>query len=157
MTKTFQRVDWERIEPAWRAGVKSVLQIAAEYEADTGKSISHTAINKHFKKLGVARDLKGKIQSKADSLVSAATVSAKVSTETTLTDALIINEVAQDVAGADGGQLVRIAHEDERRPARQGDDEVGHEADVHHRHLIDNDHICLQRIFLVSFKMYCCR
>lgn len=104
MTKTVHRVDWERIEPAWRAGVKSVLQIAAEYEDDTGKSISHTAINKHFKKLGVPRDLKGKIQSKADSLVSAATVSAKVSTETTLTDALIINEVAQDVAN------IRLSH-----------------------------------------------
>ena len=48
--------DWERIEPGWRAGIKSVLQLAADYEAETGDKITHTAINKHFKKIGVLRN-----------------------------------------------------------------------------------------------------
>lgn len=53
-------IDWDRIEPDFRANIKSVLQIAAEYEEATGRSISHTAINKHFKKLGVTRDIRDK-------------------------------------------------------------------------------------------------
>lgn len=93
-----QKIDWERIEPDWRAGVKSVLQIAAEYEAETSKAVSHTAINKHFKKLGIPRDLSAKVQAKANAMVSAAMVSGKVSVETTATDAEIINRCAMDVA-----------------------------------------------------------
>jgi len=92
------RVDWEQLEAPWRAGIKSVLQIAADYEVATGDKVSHTAINKHFKKLGVPRDLAAKIQAKADAMVSAAMVSGKVSTETTETDAKIINDGAAVVA-----------------------------------------------------------
>lgn len=83
-------VDWDRIEPAWRAGITSVLQIAAEYEKATGQKVSHTAINKHFKGLGIPRDLSAKIRAKADALVSAAAVSAEVSTETKARDAEIV-------------------------------------------------------------------
>jgi len=92
------RIDWERIEPDWRAGLKSVLQIAADYESDTSQKVSHTAINKHFRKLGVPRDLKAKVQAKADAMVSAAEVSGKVSTETTATDAKIIDANATIIA-----------------------------------------------------------
>lgn len=74
--------DWDAIEPEWRAGVRSVLQIAKWYGETTGDSISHTAINKHFKKLGIPRDLSGKVRAKADALVSAAMVSTSISTET---------------------------------------------------------------------------
>jgi len=91
-------IDWERIEKPFRAGRISVLQIAAEYENDTGVSISHTAINKHFAKLGIKRDLSEKVQAKADSMVSAAMVSGRVSTETMATDAEIINAEALSVA-----------------------------------------------------------
>lgn len=93
-----KNIDWERIEPGWRGGVKSVLQLAADYEKETGQKISHTAINKHFKQLGIPRDLNAKVQEKARALVSEAVVSAKVSIETSLSDALIINEIAKDVA-----------------------------------------------------------
>jgi predicted GNAT family acetyltransferase len=89
---------WERIEPDWRLNRKSVLQIAADYEKATGVSVSHTAINKHFRKLGVARDLKAKVQAKADAMVSAAMVSGSVSILTTATDAEIINAEAKSVA-----------------------------------------------------------
>lgn len=93
-----RKIDWERIEPDWRAGVKGVMQLAAEYEQTTGVKVSHTAISKHFKNLGIPRDLSAKVQSKADAMVSAAMVSGKVSTETTATDAQIINENAAIVA-----------------------------------------------------------
>ncbi|MBA3031008.1 MAG: hypothetical protein FP816_19650 [Desulfobacteraceae bacterium] len=73
------KIDWDRIEPGWRAGVLSVLQLAAEYEAATKQSVSHTAINKHFKALNIPRDLKAKIRARADAKVSASMVSAKVS------------------------------------------------------------------------------
>lgn len=89
-----RQVDWERIEPDWRLGIKSVLQLAAEYEAETGRPVSHTAINKHFKKLGVPRDLSAKVRAKADSMVSTAMVSGKVSVETTVADAKLIESDA---------------------------------------------------------------
>lgn len=100
-------VDWDRIEPGWRAGVKSVLQLAADYQEATGNSVSHTAINKHFKEKGIARDLADKVQAKAQALVSAAAVSAaavsaEVSTETRAatkpSDAAIIEANADLVA-----------------------------------------------------------
>jgi hypothetical protein len=80
-----KNIDWEAIEPAWRAGIKSVMQIADDYYQATGQTISHTAINKHFKALGVPRDLSAKIRAKAEAMVSASIVSGIVSTETTAT------------------------------------------------------------------------
>lgn len=50
------QVDWEAIEPHWRAGIKSSLEIARDYREATGKSVSHTAIFKHFKALGIERE-----------------------------------------------------------------------------------------------------
>lgn len=93
VSKIKQVIDWEAIEKDWRAGIKSVLQIAGEH------SISHTAINKRFKKLGVPRDLKAKIKEKADALVSASVVSTPVSTETTPKAAEIIEANANQLAG----------------------------------------------------------
>lgn len=96
-------VDYARIEPAWRAGVKSVLQLAAEYEKATGTPVSHTAIRKHFVKMGIERDLIDKVQAKAKAKVSASAVSAQVSAETgTATKAIetaIIEANANLVAG----------------------------------------------------------
>lgn len=91
-------IDWERIEPGWRANIKSVLQLAADYEAETGQKVSHTAINKHFKGLKIPRDLREKVQASARAKVSAAVVSTKVSTETTPTEAAIIDANADQVA-----------------------------------------------------------
>lgn len=85
-----RKIDWERIEPDWRLGIKSVPQMSAEYEAATGKSVSVSMINKHFKKLGVPRDQSAKVRAKAESMVSAAMVSGKVSTETTVSTAKMI-------------------------------------------------------------------
>lgn len=108
-----RKIDWERIEPDYRAGIKSVLQLAAEYEKATGVSVSHTAINKHFKALGVTRDLTAKVLAKAKAIVSASMVSGKVSAETTATDAEIINKSAVDIA------TVEITHRKDISTARR--------------------------------------
>lgn len=84
--------DWETIEKDWRAGVKSAVQIGQEH------GLSHTAINKRFKKLGVARDLQAKIRAKAAALVSAREVSAEVSATTKITDVITIAVAAKNQA-----------------------------------------------------------
>lgn len=106
--KKQKRIDWERLEPGWRANRVSVLQLATNYETETGQSVSHTAINKHFKKLGIKRDLREKVKNKADSLVSGASVSGSVSIETTATDAEIINAEALNVAQIQFGHRIDI-------------------------------------------------
>jgi hypothetical protein len=93
-----QPTDWERIEQLYRAGVLSVREIAAAC------SVSHTAINKRAKAGAWERDLKAKIQAKADSLVSKSEVSKQVSTESLATERGIVEANAQVIAG------IRIGH-----------------------------------------------
>lgn len=99
-----RKVDYEAIEPGWRAGLKSVAQLAAEYTEDTGIAVTRAAIVKHFQKLGVPRDLSAKVKAKADAMVAEAMVTGKVSTATTLKDAAIIDAAATDVV------RVRLSH-----------------------------------------------
>ena len=103
-----RKIDYERIEAGWRAGLKSPEQLAAEYTRETGVSVTYVAINKHFKKLGVPRDLKAKIKAKADEMVLKAMVSAKVSAKVLLAgekrDKEIVDVVAETVAE------IRIVH-----------------------------------------------
>jgi len=99
------KVDYERIEPGWRAGILSPAQLAEEYTKATGGAVSRVAIIKHFEKLGVPRDLKAKIQAKADAMVAQAMVTGKVSSATTVTTAKVINGQAATQA------TVRISHQ----------------------------------------------
>lgn len=108
-----KKIDYARIEPDWRAGIKSPAQLAAEYTEATGVSVSHAAIIKHFKKLGVPRDLSAKIRAKADAMVMEAMVTGKVSSETTITDLKIIADSAMTVAN------IRIAHRADIYRSRQ--------------------------------------
>ncbi len=86
------------IEPDWRAGVVSVQQLATNYTAKTGVSVTKAAVSKHFTKLGIPRDLKDRIIGKAESMVAAAMVSGKVDAETIATEAEIINVNAVGIA-----------------------------------------------------------
>jgi len=61
-------VDWDAIEPHYRAGVRSLRDIGAEFE------VSDAAIIKRAKKMGWTRNLGAKIQAKADAKVAAALV-----------------------------------------------------------------------------------
>lgn len=85
-----QRVDWDAIEPHYRAGIRSLKDIGAEFE------VSDAAIIKHARLNGWDRNLKAKIKAKADAKVSAATVSAEVSAQTKITEAVRV-EVESEV------------------------------------------------------------
>jgi hypothetical protein len=54
-------IDWELIEKDWRAGIKTKLQMSQEY------AVSRAAMDKHFDKRGITRDLKEKIRLKLHS------------------------------------------------------------------------------------------
>lgn len=90
--------DWERIEADYRAGVLSVREIAA------AQGVSHTAINKRVKAEGWERNLAKRIQEKADALVSKREVSSRVSTETAVSDRVIVEANAEVIAG------IRMTH-----------------------------------------------
>lgn len=103
---TRQAVDWERIELDYRAGIKTLRQIAEEH------GITHGAINKRAKRDGWERDLEVKIQAKADALVSKAAVSSEVSTDTKIRERAVIDANAQAVAD------VRLGHRKDVHRAR---------------------------------------
>lgn len=68
-------VEWDAIEPHYRAGIRSLKDIGAEY------GVSDAAIVKHAKKHGWTRNLAAKIAARAEAKVSAAAVSAEVSAQ----------------------------------------------------------------------------
>lgn len=75
--KSKRTPDWERIEAQYRAGTMSVREVATEH------GISHTAIQKRAKAHGWTRNLKARVQAKADELVArASAVANSVATET---------------------------------------------------------------------------
>ena len=90
--------DWERIELDYRAGVKSLREIA------DGSGVSHVTISKRAKKEGWVRDLAAKIQAKADELVNKATVNTGVNTVSAVSERETIEANAQAVA------TVKLAH-----------------------------------------------
>lgn len=72
MTKNDERIiNWPAIEIDYRAGVKSLRVLAAEY------GISHGAINKRARRDGWPRDLSARIAERTRELVSRAAVSAE--------------------------------------------------------------------------------
>lgn len=98
--------DWERIELDYRAGVKTLRQIADEH------GITHGAVNKRAKRDGWERDLSGKIHAKADALVSMAAVSNGVSKEARIAETLVVEANARAIAD------VRLSHRKDIHRAR---------------------------------------
>ena len=98
--------DWEAIESAYRAGVLSVRELAGKY------GISHQAISKRAKKDGWERDLKAKVQAKADALVAKREVARQVATESTISERQLIEATAEVIA------TVRMEHRGDIRRAR---------------------------------------
>ncbi|WP_375592287.1 hypothetical protein [Chitiniphilus eburneus] len=92
------QTDWEVIERDYRAGIKSLRQMAEEH------GITHGAINKRAKRDGWTRDLSAKIQARADALVSAQAVSSQVSVESKIAEREIVE------ANANAIVAVRLAH-----------------------------------------------
>ncbi|SSW75607.1 Uncharacterised protein [Klebsiella pneumoniae] len=101
-----EKPDWEAIESAYRAGVLSVRELAGKY------GISHQAISKRAKKDGWERDLKAKVQAKADALVAKREVARQVATESTISERQLIEATAEVIA------TVRMEHRSDIRRAR---------------------------------------
>jgi predicted DNA-binding protein YlxM (UPF0122 family) len=99
--------DWEAIEAAYRAGVLSLREIAAQH------GISEGAIRKRAKRDDWSRDLTGKIKERADHLVRKAEVRTQVRTENVLSERVLIEANAEVIA------TIRMAHRGDIRHARQ--------------------------------------
>jgi hypothetical protein len=78
-------VDWLSIELDYRAGIKTLRDIAE------AQGITHGAINKRAKRDGWTRDLKAKIQAKAEELVSKQAVSKTVSKDSRITERELVD------------------------------------------------------------------
>ncbi|MNK90299.1 hypothetical protein D3C87_1103450 [compost metagenome] len=98
--------DWALIERDYRAGVKPLRTIAEEH------GITHGAINKRAKRDEWTRDLRVKIQAKADALVAKAAVSKEVSAAAKASDRQIVEANATAIVN------VRLAHRTDIRRAR---------------------------------------
>lgn len=98
--KRTSRVDWDAIEPHYRAGVRPLREIAREFDC------SDAAIIKHAKSAGWTRNLGGKIQARADAKVAQALVAAERASEpqAKLTEAVRV-EVEAEVQAR-----VRVSH-----------------------------------------------
>jgi len=79
-----KKIDWERIEEDYRAGLLSVREIATKH------GVSHTAIQKKVKEHGWERDLNAKIQAKAAAIVAKKLVASEVASKKVATDKQII-------------------------------------------------------------------
>ena len=100
-------IDWEAVELHYRAGIRSLKDIGAEF------GVSDAGIIKRAKRDDWERDLRAKIQAKAEAKVSASLVSAEVSARTKVAERQIVDANAQAVAD------VRLAHRRDINRARR--------------------------------------
>ena len=103
-----QSPQWERIELDYRAGIKSLRQIAAE------QGISEGAIRKRAKRDDWSRDLSERIQDKAEQLVRKEAVRSEVRAEQrSASEREVVDANAQAVA------TIRLAHRRDIQRARK--------------------------------------
>ena len=103
---TRKQIDWEALEIQYRAGIRSLKDIGSEF------GVSDAAIIKRAKRDNWSRDLKAKIQARADAKVSASLVRAEVSAQTKVREQEVIEAAATAVAD------IRLAHRSDIRRAR---------------------------------------
>lgn len=106
MSKIDIKPDWDRIELDYRAGIKTLRQIAVEH------GISHAAVAKRARKDDWARDLSAKIQAKAEALVTKRSVTKLVTAEAKIAERQVVDANAEVVAN------VRLAHRKDIQRAR---------------------------------------
>ena len=88
-------IDWPAVEREYRAGVKTLRQLAEEF------GVSHVAIAKRAKADGWPRDIKAKIDAKAEEKVNKAAVTRLVTNEhIALTEKVVIEANAEIIASA---------------------------------------------------------
>ena len=100
-------IDWESVETQYRIGLRSLKDIGLEF------GVSDAAIIKKARRDSWVRDLKAKIQAKAEAKVRASLVSNPVSAATAANERQIID------AGAD--ELVRISLAQRKRINRHSE------------------------------------
>lgn len=91
-------IDWEAIERDYRAGIKTLREIASKHHGT-----NHVAITRRAKKEGWERDLVARIQAKTDELVTKNAVTESV-TKNPVTEAEIVLENAAQAAAIRLGQ-----------------------------------------------------
>lgn len=91
-------IDWELIERDYRAGIKTLRQIAEE------NGVSHTAIQKRAKKEEWTRDLTERVHQKAQELVAKREVANSVSKEQKVSDVETVRVYGEIVANVDISQ-----------------------------------------------------
>ena len=91
-------IDWEAVELHYRAGIRSLKDIGAEF------GVSDAGIIKRAKRDGWERDLLAKIQAKAEAKVRASLVSSEVSAQTKAAEQQIVDANAKAIAD------IRLAH-----------------------------------------------
>jgi hypothetical protein len=91
-------IDWEAIERDYRAGIKTLREIASKHPGT-----NHVAITRRAKKEGWERDLVARIQAKTDELVTKNAVTESV-TKNPVTEAEIVLENAAQAAAIRLGQ-----------------------------------------------------
>ena len=99
-------IDWEKIELDYRAGVKSLRQIAGEHD------IAESGIRRRAKSYEWVRDLSAKIKAKADDIVRKESVRSEVRTENRISEKQTIDDNAQLTAG------IRLSHRKDISRAR---------------------------------------
>jgi hypothetical protein len=106
-------IDWEGMDPLWRAGIWTVSALSQKF------GVSRAGINKHWDELGVTRDLKGQIQQKAASIVARSEVNAKRLHEKVARRAAVTGPVTDAETIETNGQIQADAILTERRDVRR--------------------------------------
>ena len=95
-------IDWEAVEREYRAGFRSLRDIAGEF------GITETAIRKRAKRDEWERDLSAKVAAKADALVRKAEVRSEVRSETMFSERELVDASANVIADAVLGQRADV-------------------------------------------------
>lgn len=82
-------VDWDLVEVDYRAGVKTLRQIADE------DGVTHGAVNNRAKRDGWSHDLAAKIQAKAEEKVTKAAVTSEVTAAKLVTENQVVESNAE--------------------------------------------------------------
>lgn len=100
-------IDWEAIETDYRAGIKSLRVMSAEY------GVSHVAIKKRADRESWSRDLSAKIKAAAEAKVNSSVVTRAVNTEQK------VNEKAVVEANAEVQKNIILGHRTDIARARK--------------------------------------
>lgn len=84
MAKEKKQIEWDLVERDWRAGVKTQAQMSAQY------GVSRAAMNKHFEKRGITRDLDAKVRAAAATIVAQSVVSPEITAKAVATEREIV-------------------------------------------------------------------